>query len=92
MKGRVYYEEDIDLTAFTTPEVQNGLMYILDCGSLNPMHQGSNPKVETDGQFHISDTMDLQDQEGYRTKITVNRGFYTQKLNTMGAVSGGAIE
>ena len=88
----MYRERNIDLTAFITPEAQNGVCYMIHSKAMEMMHQGGNSKMETDGNFALRGGDRLQDQEAWRYEFVLSRGIYTKNLRVHGAVTGGAVE
>lgn len=90
--AKVYRERNIDLTAFTTPNAQDGVMYGLHTASWEIIHQGVDSAMETDGNFALRGGERLQDQEAWRYEYVLSRGLYTDNLRCNFAITGGAVE
>lgn len=90
LNATMYPEPHIDITRFTTPNATLGVLYGIHSASLHVYTQGSDGKMETDGDFAHRGPTRLPNQDMWRYEYILSMGIYSDNLRCNLAVTGGA--
>jgi hypothetical protein len=88
--AKMYADNHIDVSGFTTADAQLGVAYILNTNYLHLLKRESG-KGDS-GFLKMRKPFRLPDQEVLRHEVSSDIGMYTTNLRSMGAVTGGNNE
>lgn len=87
----VFYPEPyIDIAGFGTPAAQAGVIYGINTSKLHLRTQGSDSKMETDGDFAHRGPIRLPNQDMWRYEYVLSLLIHTTDLRKHFSVTGGA--
>jgi len=90
MQATMYREHEIISSAFSTPNAQLGVVYGINSGSFHLYTQGSDAKMETNGDFALRGPNRIVDQDAWRFEYVFSMGLYCDNRRINFAVTGGA--